>query len=148
MEREDLGGLFARITRRLMNAEQPLLTAHGLSMWGYTVLSHLGQRPAETQQALAQAVGYDKTRLIALLDGLEADGLVVRKPDPADRRARTVRLTRTGEARLLAAQNDIRTMEDELLGELTATEKRSLLAMLPRLAYGHPNEPPQPRGSG
>ena len=118
MEREDLGALFARITRRLMNAEQPLLTAHGLSMWGYAVLSHLGQRPAETQQALAQAIGYDKTRLIALLDGLEADGLVVRKPDPSDRRARTVRLTRTGEARSLAAQTDIRTMEDELLGEL------------------------------
>jgi hypothetical protein len=38
-------------------------------------------------------------------------------------------------ARLAAAQADIRTMEEELLAELTATEKRSLLAVLPRLAY-------------
>ena len=135
MEREDLGGLLARITRRLMNAEKPLLDAHGLSMWGYAVLSHLAHRPAETQQALAKAIGYDKTRLITLLDELEADGFVVRKPDPADRRARTVGLTRTGEARLRAARADIRAMEDELLGGLTAAEKRTLLAVLPRLAH-------------
>lgn len=134
MEREDLGALFARITRRLLNAERPLLAAQGLSMWGYVVLSHLARRPADSQLALAQAIGYDKTRLIALLDDLERDGLLTREPDPADRRARTVRLTSAGGARHAAAQTDIRTMEAELLGSLNAGEQHSLLALLPRLA--------------
>jgi DNA-binding MarR family transcriptional regulator len=134
MEREDLGALFARVTRRLIDAERPLLRAHGLSMWGYIVLSRLARRPAATQLALAQAIGYDKTRLIALLDELERDGLIIRQRDAADRRAHTVRLTDEGEARHAAAQADIRAMEAELLGVLSATERRCLLAVLPRLA--------------
>jgi DNA-binding MarR family transcriptional regulator len=134
MEREDLGPLFGRITRRLIAAEEPLLDGHGLSMWGYGVLSHLAQEPAANQLALATAIGYDKSRLIALLDEIERDGLIVREQDPADRRNRRVRLTPAGRARLAAAQADIRAMEDDLLSELTGTEQRSLISMLSRLA--------------
>ena len=85
-DEEDLGALFARVTRRLIDAERPLLAELGLSMWGYIALSHLAHAPAETQLALAQAISYDKTRLIGLLDELAADGLITRTPDPADRR--------------------------------------------------------------
>ncbi|GAB3822818.1 MarR family winged helix-turn-helix transcriptional regulator [Kribbella italica] len=134
MERDDLGALLARVVRRLMTAERPLLDAHGLSMWGYSVLTHLAKQPTETQQALAQAIGYDKSRLIPLLDQLAEDGLLVREPDPANRRAHTVRLTPEGRTRLNAAKADIRAMEDDLLSALSATEKRHLLAALPRLA--------------
>jgi DNA-binding MarR family transcriptional regulator len=134
MQREDLGSLFGRITRRLYVAEEPLLRAHGLSMWGYGVLTHLAKEPGINQLGLATAIGYDKSRLIALLDGLVEDGLVVREQDPADRRNRLVRLTPAGEARLSAVRADIRLMEDELLSELTAAERRSLISILTRLA--------------
>jgi DNA-binding MarR family transcriptional regulator len=134
VEREDLGALFARITRRLIEREQPILAAHGLSMWSYIVLSRLARAPADSQLALAQAIGYDKTRLIALLDGLERDGLLVREPDPDDRRAKRVRLTLTGADRHAAARGDIQSMEAELLGDLSAPERHALLSVLPRLA--------------
>ena len=68
---EDLGALFARITRRLIDAERPLLEAHGLSIWEYIVLSGLATGGAPSQLVLARRIGYDKTRLIALLDGPE-----------------------------------------------------------------------------
>ncbi|TCM45791.1 MarR family winged helix-turn-helix transcriptional regulator [Kribbella sp. VKM Ac-2568] len=136
MEREELGSLFGRITRRLIAAEGPLLDGHGLSMWGYSVLSQLARQPGINQLTLATAIGYDKSRLIALLDVLERDGLIVREPDPADRRNRQVRLTAAGQARHTAVQADIRAMEDDLLGELTAAERRSLISMLGRLANG------------
>jgi DNA-binding MarR family transcriptional regulator len=134
MERQDLGALFASITRRLVEAERPLLAAQGLSMWGYIALSHLAGQPSGTQLALAQAIDYDKTRLIALLDGLERDGLVTRTPDPADRRARVVQLTPAGQKRLSDARSDIRAMEAEMLGVLSPAEQSTLLAVLPRLA--------------
>jgi DNA-binding MarR family transcriptional regulator len=136
VEREDLGALFGRITRRLVDAERPLLNAHGLSMWAYAVLSRLARQPAPTQLALAGSIGYDKTRLIALLDDLERDGLIIRTPDPADRRAHRVRLTQAGEVRHAAARDDVRSMESELLSELTADEERILVAVLSRLAAG------------
>jgi DNA-binding MarR family transcriptional regulator len=138
MDREDLGALSARVTRRLIGAERPLLAAHGLSMWAYIALSYLARQPAGTQLALAEGIRYDKTRLIGLLDELERDGLITRKPDPSDRRARTVNLTPAGKKRHAAAQADVRAMEDEFLGDLSATERDRLLRVLARLANDHP----------
>jgi DNA-binding MarR family transcriptional regulator len=133
---EDLGALFARVTRRLIDAERPLLAELDLSMWGYIALSHLAHAPAETQLALAQAIRYDKTRLIGLLDELEADGLVTRTPDPTDRRARIISLTATGAARHAAARKAIRAMEAELLEDVGAAERTRLRRTLGRLADG------------
>jgi DNA-binding MarR family transcriptional regulator len=133
MEDEDLGALFARITRRIIAAERPLLAEQGLSMWAYIVLSHLARAPAGTQLALAQAINYDKTRLIGLLDTLEADGLLTRTPDPADRRARIVKLTSQGRERLVAARRAVRGMERELLGGLDEAQRTTLRRSLATL---------------
>jgi DNA-binding MarR family transcriptional regulator len=134
VEREDLGALLARAARRIIEAERPLLDAHGVSMWAYAALTLLARGSAPTQLALAEAMGYDKSRLIKVLDGLEAEGLITRSPDPTDRRARVIELTAQGRAKLAAAQADIRRMEDEVLAELSADERETLLAVLPRLA--------------
>jgi DNA-binding MarR family transcriptional regulator len=126
--------MFAQITERIMAAERPILARHGLSMWGYAALSELTRAPAGTQLALANAIHYDKTRLVSLLDELERDGLLTREPDPADRRGRVVALTELGTARLTSARADIRAMETALLRDLTVAERRTLMAVLPRLA--------------
>jgi DNA-binding MarR family transcriptional regulator len=127
--REDLGSQFARITRRLIALERPLLDEHAVTMWEYAVLLRLRAAPAETQLELAQAIHYDKTRLITLLDGLEQRGLIDREHAPGDRRARTVRLTREGRTKVAAVQRDIHRMEDRLM---TAGELRALQRLLDR----------------
>jgi MarR family transcriptional regulator, organic hydroperoxide resistance regulator len=128
----DLAALCAQLARRLADAERPILEAHGLSMWAYVALSHLARAPAGTQLELAQAIRYDKTRLIALLDSLEADGLITRAPDPADRRAKVVALTPEGRARRAAAQDAIRAMEADVLGALPEAERARLRRALAR----------------
>jgi DNA-binding MarR family transcriptional regulator len=133
VERDDLAAMFALITKRLTDAERPILSGHGLTMWQYIVLSQLERGPAPTQLALAAAIEHDKTRLIAVLDGLEADGLVNRRPDPTDRRARVVEITKAGRTRVAAARAQIRAMEDEVLAGLSARQRTSLLDLLPRL---------------
>jgi DNA-binding MarR family transcriptional regulator len=134
MAREDLAALFSRITRRLAAAEEPILAAHGLTMWEYITLGRLARRPAQNQAELAQAIGYDKTRLIRILDQLQRQGLIDRQPDPADRRAHLVRITTAGAARHAAAQAGIRDMEERLLQTISPEERRSLLGALPLLA--------------
>ena len=134
MADEDLGAVCARVTRRLIDAERPLLDARGLSMWAYVALTHLAEAPAPTQMALAEQMGYDKTRLIAILDQLAEEGLIERAPDPEDRRARIVRLTAAGRARQLEAQADIRAMESELLDGLSDAERATLREVLAKLA--------------
>jgi DNA-binding MarR family transcriptional regulator len=128
--REDLGSQFARITRRLVALEQPLLDRHGLTMWEYAVLLRLQAAAAETQLELAQAINYDKTRLIALLDGLEQRGLVTREQATGDRRARTVGLTRSGRVKVAAVQRDIHRMEDGLLEPAELDRLQRLLDLL------------------
>ena len=132
--RPDLGDLFSTATRRLIEAERPLLDKRGLTMWQYATLTCLARSPAPTQLQLAAAIRYDKTRLIALLDQLEKEGLVRREPDPSDRRARIVRITPKGRRRHQAAAADIRTMEEELLRPLTPPDRQALLSALPKLA--------------
>ena len=133
-DRKDLGELFARVNRRLAEAERPLLENHGLAMWPYAVLTRLTDREAPTQYALADDIGYDKTRVIAVLDGLEGAGLVTRRPDPSDRRARIIAITAAGRRRQAAAQKDIRAMEEAVLSQLPANERNVLIRALARLA--------------
>jgi DNA-binding MarR family transcriptional regulator len=118
MEREDLGALLAYAARRVIDAERPLLDAHGLSMWAYVALTRLAREGAPTQLELARQMGYDKTRLIKILDDLEAHGLITRRPDPADRRAKVVELTAAGREKHAAVVSSIRSMEHELLADV------------------------------
>jgi DNA-binding MarR family transcriptional regulator len=133
-DERDLGELFARITERLIAAERPILARHGLEMWPYVVLARLARGSAATQLELAMQVGYDKTRLIAILDDLVREGLVERRPDPADRRARNVSLTPAGAERVAAARSEIRAMETEILSDLTDAQRRELRGVLAELA--------------
>ena len=133
---DDLAILLAHVKQRLVAAERPVLDTHGLTMWEYIALAELSRGRAPTQLALAEQMGYDKTRLIALLDGLADRGLVAREPDPADRRARIVSLTAAGRSRLRAARADIRALEDQLLAGLEAGRPEALRATLAALAGG------------
>src|SRR2546423_4063485 len=112
-QRHDLGAAFAWLARAMIKAEEPVLRAHDVEMWDYVVLATLGRGPASTQSELAAASGRDKTRLIPILDRLEARGLLRRTPDPADRRNRVVALTATGRELLSSCRTAIRAMEAE-----------------------------------
>jgi len=71
---------------------------HGLQLRDYIVLSALDMTANLTQGELGKALGLDKTTLMSQLDRLERIGLVVRRSDPRDRRARIAEITATGDA--------------------------------------------------
>ncbi|WP_433566405.1 MarR family winged helix-turn-helix transcriptional regulator [Nocardia sp. CA-151230] len=133
-DRPDLAAMIVPLGRALMAAEQPVLAAHGLTMWAYVVLLHLDEGPARGQGVLAQEIGADKTRIIAVLDDLQERGLIERHPDPADRRARLLALTPEGRRLRDAAQAGIQAQEDQLLGKLPAADRRGFLNALITLA--------------
>src|SRR3954449_1288146 len=130
---DDLAALVGRLARRLRAAEEPVLARAGLTMWEYVTLAHLARAPADSQQALAASMGYDKTRLIGLLDGLEQRDLITRAPEPPDRRAHKVRLTPAGQRSFAAAQRGIRALEEQLLAPLAPPERDALRESLARL---------------
>lgn len=126
-QRRDLAAMLHPLVRALIAAELPVLGRHGLSMWGYVVLNALDGHPARTQAALAQAIGADKTRIIATLDELQQAGLIAREPDPADRRARLLSITQAGRRARLAAQAEIQANENRVLARLPAADRQAFL---------------------
>lgn len=67
------------------------------------VLGRLGD--GVRQVALVEALGMEAPSLVPLLDQLERGGLVERRPDPTDKRAKTLHLTPAG--RDLAARAEV-----------------------------------------
>ncbi|MFV8166066.1 MarR family winged helix-turn-helix transcriptional regulator [Mycobacterium sp. 134] len=132
-KRPDLAAMLAPLLRKMIAAEQPVLDAHGLSMWGYVVLLTLDRSSVRTQAALADAIGADKTRIIRTLDDLQQQGFIEREADPDDRRVRLLAITEAGRTVKDAVQRDIQSGEERWLGELTADDRKVFLRVLQQL---------------
>lgn len=132
--RPDLAAALHPLTQALIEAELPVLAAHGLSMWGYAVLSALDGGPVRTQAALAEQVGADKTRIITTLDRLQGAGLICRESDPRDRRVRLLSITPAGQRRRASAQAQIQANEDDLLALLPPADRAGFLRAVTALS--------------
>jgi DNA-binding MarR family transcriptional regulator len=139
-ERRDLAAMLHPLTRALVAAELPVLARHGISMWGYVVLNALAAGPARTQAALAQAIGADKTRIIATLDELQQAGLITRDPDPADRRIRLLAISADGRRVRADVQSAIQANEDRVLARLPAADRQAFLRVAAILSDLPPHE--------
>src|SRR4029453_19663959 len=100
----------------------------------FAVLHHLQQAGPLSQQELGSALRINPSNLVGLLDALEAEGLIVRPRDPADRRRHVVDLTAEGRRRLAEAKRAVATAEQDLLAPLTVAERVQLKGVLERLA--------------
>jgi DNA-binding MarR family transcriptional regulator len=139
-DRRDLAAMFAPLARALVAREEPALRAHGVSMWGYVVLTALAEQPVRTQAALAQAIGADKSRIIGVLDHLQERGLISRRPDTSDRRVHLLSLTPAGDRLRRSVQAAIRASEEEVLAALPPADRDAFLRSLTTLyeRYGAP----------
>jgi MarR family transcriptional regulator, lower aerobic nicotinate degradation pathway regulator len=109
----------------------------GLSPFHFAVLALLEEDPRETQAAIADALGYDRSHVVRLLDELEERDLVVRKRDPDDRRRHVVKMTADGRKALAKLRTIVSRLEDRFLAPLDAEEREALHALLVRLAAYH-----------
>jgi DNA-binding MarR family transcriptional regulator len=137
--RPDLAALIVPLGRALTAAEQPVLRALQLSMWGYSVLLRLDSQPIRSQASLAETIGADKSRLIEVLDELQHRELITRTPDPTDRRVRLLALTPKGRRLRDTARRAIQTNEQRLLDLLPAGERSAFLTTLQRIAAAAPD---------
>lgn len=108
----------------------------GLNPQHHAVLSVLEEGAPEAQGTIADALGYDRSHLVGLLDELEQRGLVERKRDPADRRRHVVKLTPAGKETLVRLRSIVKRFEKEFFAPLDAEQRETLHSLL-RLLAGH-----------
>ena len=126
--------MLAPLVRHLIALETPILAEHGISMWAYSVLTALCEQPYRGQNALAEVIGADKTRIIDVLDGLQERGFISREPDPADRRARLLAVTPSGRKVRDQVRRAIRREEQRLLADVPTRDRDAFLRALRALS--------------
>jgi DNA-binding MarR family transcriptional regulator len=137
----DLNWLLHRAAQRIGEAFQVAARQHGIDMRAQLVLSALCQGNSRTQLALGASLGLDNTTMTTVLDRLERDGFVQRRPDPADRRVRIPEITDAGRDLQRKVDHDVRLVEEDLLRVFEPDERTALEAALRRLAESGAERP-------
>jgi DNA-binding MarR family transcriptional regulator len=119
-----IGDAERRLTRRLST----LLSEHDCTVERWRALSLLAHGESHRMSELAEFTQLPPASLTRLIDGMVADNLVHRKPDPRDRRGILVHLTERGLA--LQAELSALIADEQLLGDLDEREFAVLLEAL------------------
>ncbi len=86
-----------------------------------------------SQQQVAERMGVDRTTMFAIIDALEAKGIISRHPDAEDRRRNVIELTSAGQAVLDQATAASDAAEAKLLAPLNPEESEQLRDLLARV---------------
>jgi DNA-binding MarR family transcriptional regulator len=135
-------------------AEVLLGTAHAFKQWGnlcfsqaepglrhlsvprarlLAVVSEAGQGRVQMGD-LSAALGVTARNITTIVDGLEREGLLARRPDPDDRRAILLELTEKGRAHVEQVHQLQRDLAERMFAPLSDEERGTLYALLARLA--------------
>jgi DNA-binding MarR family transcriptional regulator len=106
----------------------------GLAPSDAGVLRLLGRAPGLSQRSLAERLGAVPSRVVSLIDSLQARGLVERVRSSTDRRNYELRLTGEGAKVLQMLREIAEEHEAELLAPLTSEQSAQLGTLLAKLA--------------
>lgn len=132
--RARFGIRFALLARRWRRALDARLAEAGLTDATWVPLVHLDETGGGLcQKDLAALVGVDGSSLVRVIDILARQGLVERRPDPADGRTRRIHLTQDGQARVARIRDELTRAEAVLLADLSDDEIGQILERFERI---------------
>lgn len=118
--RERFGIQFVELARRWRRALDHSLAQTGLTDASWSPLVRLHELGDGVQQKeLALRLGLSEPSLVRLLDLLERRGLIQRRTDKSDRRAKLIYLTAEGQAAVRDIRKALVSVEADLLAELS-----------------------------
>jgi DNA-binding MarR family transcriptional regulator len=127
------GMLLVKIGRAAERRFTEALKPTGLTPRHLGVLFQVDACPT-SQQALIESIGVDPSKLVGLLNDLEAEGLIARRRDADDRRRHIVELSKEGRARMVAARQAAGKVEEGLFVGLDEAQRQQLLELLAEVA--------------
>ena len=134
--RRTLGGLTRRVNQISMAIAADSLTDVDLTPVQYGAMGCLNQQDGEPgidQVGLALRLGVDRNSASKLVDELEKKGLIERRVNDSDRRARLLHLTRKGERVFMRVREKNLAAQARPLETLKPEERELLFELLTRI---------------
>ncbi|MGY0498236.1 MarR family winged helix-turn-helix transcriptional regulator [Nocardia sp. FBN12] len=130
----DLGWSIGMLMRHYQVQVQACVADLPRGARGYQLLYTVMYKDLPNQLQMAEYLGIDRSVLPYVIDDLVEAGLVERRPDQADRRARKVVVTPLGAETFERLQARVTAAEDAVLAALEPTEQTQFRSVLSRLA--------------
>lgn len=128
------GFLLGRLGMAVKAATMEEFERAGCSAYHYAILALLEEGARTAQAAIADALRYDPSQLVAHLDALEDGGFIERRRDPSDRRRQMVSLTPAGRKQLALFRRIVKRVESEFLAPLDDDDRAALHELLLKIA--------------
>jgi MarR family transcriptional regulator, temperature-dependent positive regulator of motility len=118
----------------------------GMNLRNMVTLAYLRDHPSVSQQTMTEDLSMDSNTGVLVLNDLEDLEYAERRRDPSDRRRHIVDISQDGLAALERAEVAQGSIEDEILGGLSAGDRAELRRLLVKALERY--EPAGPAGSG
>lgn len=142
---ERVGRLLALTAKAVRARFEAELAADGASLATYVVLHDAVAATGLSQRELAERIGLEGPTLTRHLDRMEAEGLIVRRRDPHDRRVWRIEPTAAGRRLYERLRRTADRLERTLTSGLEAAEIQALRHLLTRLRENMEGEPARAR---
>ncbi len=138
---EAVGYVLKQAATALRAAMDTVLRPLGLTVPQYSCLEVLDQRPGLSSSELARATFVTRQSMNLVLQGLQQRGLLTRAAVADHGKALPTELTDAGRVQLRAASVAVRTIEKQMLAQLTPSAQQRLRADLTACAAALTAEP-------
>jgi MarR family transcriptional regulator for hemolysin len=134
LRREHSAGYMTNWTARLLiRTIGPKLEAHGMTVGYLPVIFTLTERPKLTQKQLAEIIGVEQPTMAATLARMERDEMIVRAPDPADRRSALISLSPQAQKKLGIVETAVTETNDLAFSLLTQAERKQFFVIMRKM---------------
>lgn len=134
MLEEQAGHILRRAHQRHAAIFQELIGDSQLTPLQFAALARLRDLGEVSQNQLGRLTAMDAATMQGVIKRLDARGLIVRRPDPDDRRRLILSLSNEGRSVVEGAIANAVRITDETLAPLSAAEQKTLLQLLARIA--------------
>jgi MarR family transcriptional regulator, transcriptional regulator for hemolysin len=129
----NVGFLLRELSRRYVQRFEVRASELSLNLPQCKTLVRLEKNEGVSQARLAELAEVDAMTMVRILDRMEADGLLERRPDPADRRARCLYLTAKAKPLLAQIWRLSDTTRAEVFAGIGKNERDVFMSVLERL---------------
>jgi len=123
-----------KVSRKMRTLFDARVRASGLTLARARTLILLGKKDCMTQTELADALEIEGPTLVPLLDGLEKQGLIERRPVDGDRRAKRIALTATGQEQAAYVDTLVKEFRSDVLKDVAEDDLKAAIRVFHAMA--------------